>query len=143
SFCVSEPQPGTGRTRCSFCRSESAAGQTQAESCHVRRHGTNPPSSQAAVNFAVTKFLIDECLSSELALMARERGHHEASPVVWIGKSGWKDWQLKQVLLDDDWVLVTWNCNDFRGAQDAPGSKGVFADVPLHAGLICIDGPTG
>jgi hypothetical protein len=27
----------------------------------------------------VTKLLIDECLSSELALMARERGHHETS----------------------------------------------------------------
>lgn len=24
-----------------------------------------------------------------------------------------------------------------------PGSKGVLANVPLHAGLICIDGPTG
>ena len=32
----------------------------------------------------MTKLLIDECLSSELALMARERGHHEASHVVWI-----------------------------------------------------------
>jgi hypothetical protein len=50
---------------------------------------------------------------------------------------------LKQVLLDEDWVLVTWNCKDFRGPKDAPGSKGVIADVPLHAGLICIDGPTG
>ena len=29
------------------------------------------------------------------------------------------------------------------GPKDAPGSRGVLADVPLHAGLICIDGPTG
>jgi hypothetical protein len=91
----------------------------------------------------MTKLLIDECLSAELALMARECGHHEASHVVWIGKSGWKDWELKQVLLDEDWVLVTWNCKDFRGPKDAPGSKGVFADISLHAGLVCIDGPTG
>ena len=91
----------------------------------------------------MTKLLIDECLSAELALMARERGHHEASHVVWIGNSGWKDWELKQVLLDEDWVLVTWNCKDFRGPKDAPGSKGVLANVPLHAGLICIDGPAG
>ena len=54
----------------------------------------------------MTKLLIDECLSAELALMARQRGHHEASHVVWIGKSGWKDWELKGVLLDEDWVLV-------------------------------------
>jgi hypothetical protein len=79
----------------------------------------------------MTKLLIDECLSAGLALMARERGHHEASRVVWIGKSGWKDWELKQVLLDEDWVLVTWNCKDFRGPKAAPGSKGVLADVPL------------
>jgi len=80
------------------------------------------------------KLLIDECLSAELVLMARERGHHESSHVVWIGKSGWKDWELKKVLLDEDWVLVTWNCKDFRGPKNAVGSKGVLADVPLHAG---------
>ena len=91
----------------------------------------------------MTKLLIDECLSAELALMARELGHPEASHVVWIGKAGWKDWELKRFLLDEDWVLVTWNCKDFRGPKHAPGSKGVLADVPLHAGLICIDVPTG
>lgn len=91
----------------------------------------------------MTKLLIDECLSAELALMARELGHAEASHVIWIGKAGWKDWELKQLLLDEDWVLVTWNCKDFRGPKDAPGSKGILADVPLHAGLICINGPTG
>jgi len=51
----------------------------------------------------MTKLLIDECLSAELALMARERGHHDASHVVWIGKSGWKDWELKEFLLHEDW----------------------------------------
>jgi hypothetical protein len=91
----------------------------------------------------MTKLLIDECLSAELALMARERGHHDASHVVWIGKSGWKDWELKEFLLHEDWVLVTWNCKDFRGPKDVPGSRGVLANVPLHAGLVCIDGPTG
>jgi len=37
----------------------------------------------------MTKLLIDECLSAELASMARERGHHEASHVAWIGQAGW------------------------------------------------------
>lgn len=91
----------------------------------------------------MTKLLIDECLSSELALMARERGHHETSHVVWIGKSGWKDWNLKRVLLDEDWVLVTKNSEDFRGPREAPGTKGQYADVVLHAGLICLNGPVG
>lgn len=91
----------------------------------------------------MTKLLIDECLSSELALMARERGHHEASHVVWIGKSGWKDWELKRLLLQEDWVLVTRNSEDFRGPREAPGSKGQYSDVPIHAGLICLNAPTG
>jgi len=91
----------------------------------------------------VTKLLIDECLSSELALMARERGHHEASHVVWIGKSGWKDWELKRLLLAEDWVLVTRNSNDFRGPRETPGSKGEFSNVSLHAGLICLNAPAG
>jgi hypothetical protein len=91
----------------------------------------------------MTKLLIDECLSAELALMARERGHHQASHVVWIGKAGWKDWELKQLLLDEDRVLVTWNSKDFRGPLEAPGSSGQFAGVALHAGLVCIEGPVG
>jgi predicted nuclease of predicted toxin-antitoxin system len=91
----------------------------------------------------VTKLLIDECLSSELALMARQRGHHEASHVVWIGKSGWKDWELMRVLLDEDWVLVTRNSGDFRGPRAVPGSRGQYASVTLHAGLICLNAPVG
>jgi hypothetical protein len=91
----------------------------------------------------MTKLLIDECLSAELALMARERGHFEASHVVWVGKAGWKDWDLKDFLLREDWVLVTWNGRDFRGPREAPGTAGQFAGVPLHAGLVCINGPVG
>ncbi len=53
----------------------------------------------------MTKLLIDECLSPALALMARERGRHEASHVVWIGSAGWKDWELKPIVLEQDWVL--------------------------------------
>ena len=29
-----------------------------------------------------------------------------ASHGVWIGNAGWKDWELKQVILEQDWVLV-------------------------------------
>jgi hypothetical protein len=75
--------------------------------------------------------------------MARERGHHQASHVMWIGKAGWKDWELKRVLLDDDWVFVTKNSADFRGPRNAPGSRGQYSDVSLHAGLICLNGPVG
>lgn len=91
----------------------------------------------------MTKLLIDECLSPELALMARERGHHEASHVVWIGHAGWKDWELKRIILEQDWVLVTRNSDDFRGPRHAPGTKGEYAGVDLHAGIVCLNGPVG
>ncbi len=89
------------------------------------------------------KLLIDECLSTELTKRAQERGHDQASHVTWIGKRGWKDWQLKQVILDGDWTFVTKNSIDFRGSVDAPGSRGQYADVAIHAGLICLNGPLG
>ena len=63
--------------------------------------------------------------------------------MTWIGKRGWKDWQLKSVILDGDWTLVTKNSIDFRGPRDAPGSKGQYAEVTVHAGLICLNGPVG
>jgi Domain of unknown function (DUF5615) len=89
------------------------------------------------------RLLVDECLSEELTKLAQRRGHLDASHVVWIGKQGWKDWQLKSVILDGDWTFVTKNSVDFRGPHDAPGSKGQYADVPVHAGLICLNGPVG
>jgi hypothetical protein len=87
--------------------------------------------------------LIDECLSEELAKLARQRGHTEASHIVWIGKRGWKGWELKPVILDSDWMFVTKNSVDFRGPDKSPGSSGQYADVAVHAGLICLNGPVG
>jgi hypothetical protein len=89
------------------------------------------------------KFLIDECLSLDLVEVARGRGFVESSHVVWMGKAGWKDWELKPFILEGDWTLVTRNSVDFRGSADNLGASGQFADVPLHAGLICINGPDG
>jgi hypothetical protein len=89
----------------------------------------------------VPKFLIDECLSPDLAALARERGFFESSHVTWLGKAGWKDWELKQFVLEQDWTFVTRNSTDFRGPADQPGSRGQYADVLIHAGLVCINGP--
>lgn len=85
------------------------------------------------------KLLIDECLSPELVAAAQDRGH-EASHVVWLGKGGWKDWSLKPFILDGDWTFVTSNSVDFRGPKDRPGTKGQYAEVALHAGLVCLNG---
>ncbi len=87
------------------------------------------------------KLLIDECLSPDLVAVALGKGHGESSHVVWLGKAGWKDWELKSFILDGDWTFVTRNSVDFRGPEKRPGTKGQYADVSLHAGLICINGP--
>lgn len=88
------------------------------------------------------KILIDENLSPSLAADAQRRGFL-CSHVNHIGKSRWKDWGLKRVILDGDWTFVTNNSIDFRGPSDKPGSSGEYADVRLHAGLVCIDAPFG
>jgi hypothetical protein len=89
------------------------------------------------------KLLIDECLSPELAQMARSRVHGESSHVVWIGRQGIKDWKLLEVVLDGDWTLVTRNAYDFRGPPTNPGTSGQYGRAELHAGLVCLNGPEG
>ena len=88
------------------------------------------------------KILIDECLSDELVAIAVARGHSASTHVRWIGQGGVKDWNLFPLILAGDWTLVTRNAYDFRGPADRPGSKGEYAKTDLHAGLICLNGPT-
>ena len=38
------------------------------------------------------KFLIDECLSPSLAIIARERGFAESTHVIWLGLRSRQDW---------------------------------------------------
>lgn len=89
------------------------------------------------------KLLIDECLSEELAKLARDRRHPKSSHIRWIGKGGAKDWELLPVILDGDWTFVTKNSWDFRGPPQAPGTAGQYAGTELHAGLVCLNGPVG
>jgi hypothetical protein len=88
------------------------------------------------------KILIDECLSPELTTRAHARGY-EASHVVWLDRAGLKDWELKPLILKGDWTFVTKNSVDFRGPAGNPGTRGQYADVAIHAGLICLNGPEG
>jgi len=74
------------------------------------------------------KFLIDECLSVDLVSVAHRAGH-EAQHVARIGKAGWKDWNVVRYASDGDFTLVTNNASDFRS---------LYADEPLHAGLVVI-----
>ena len=87
------------------------------------------------------KFLIDECLSQRLTTMARDRGYADSSHVHWLGLSGIQDWTLIRRAVDEDWTLVTKNSYDFRGPAGAPGKPGLHAAQPIHAGLVCLNGP--
>lgn len=89
------------------------------------------------------RFLVDECLSPELTKRAQAEGYGESSHVVWLGRSGQKDWELKPFILAGDWTFVTRNAVDFRGPAEKPGTGGQYADVAIHAGLVCLNGPTG
>jgi hypothetical protein len=88
------------------------------------------------------KILIDENLSPSLESMAHERGF-QCSHVNHLGMTGHKDWELKTTILEGDWTFITNNSIDFRGPVDKPGSSGKYAEVGLHAGLVCIDAPGG
>ena len=70
------------------------------------------------------KFLVDECLSPELTKFAQARGFGESSHVVWLGRAGLKDWELKPLILDGDWTFVTRNSVDFRGPATGPARRG-------------------
>ncbi len=53
---------------------------------------------------------------------------------------GPQDWELMEYVIEQDYILVTRNAQDFRGAGPAnPG--GLHAVTELHAGLICLDRP--
>lgn len=60
-----------------------------------------------------------------------------------MGRAGLKDWELKPLILQGDWTFVTKNSVDFRGPAEKPGARGQYANVAIHAGLICFNGPPG
>ena len=74
------------------------------------------------------RFLIDECLSLELVIVAQEAGY-DAQHVAHIGKAGWKDWNVARYAGEGDFVLVTNNASDFRR---------IYAALSLHPGLVII-----
>ena len=70
------------------------------------------------------KLLIDECLHTSLVEIAHSAGH-AAEHVAHRGLGGLKDWQLMQVVREQEYTFVANNRSDFlylRGKE------------PLHAG---------
>ena len=74
------------------------------------------------------RFLIDECLSPELATEARARGYH-ALHVNWANMSGYRDEVVAVYAMGGDYVFVTNNGVDFRP---------IYRTLELHSGLVVI-----
>ncbi len=72
------------------------------------------------------RFLIDENLSPALVEPARVRGF-EAMHVNHLGLRTEADWDLLQVIAEQDWVLVTNNAIEFRGR---------YRQIELHPGVV-------
>ena len=76
------------------------------------------------------KFLIDECLSPSLAMLAREAGYPESMHVTWIGLKSRQDWALVRRAVADGYVLVTQDRTDFTSLMERE---------PTHPGLVCMN----
>ena len=50
---------------------------------------------------------------------------------------------VNRVIDDGDWTFVTRNSVEFRGPSSRPGSRGQYANVEIHVGLVCLNGPDG
>ena len=87
------------------------------------------------------KFSIDECLGSGTDRLARGGNHGEFPHVVWARLGGRKAREPETIIIDGDWTFVAKSPVYFRGPKDRPRPKGRYAEVPLHAGPICLDGP--
>lgn len=74
------------------------------------------------------RFLIDECLTSDLVAVAKSRGY-DAAYVPHSGKGGWQDWNLVPFAVDNDYIIVTVNRRDFLKQH---------AKFDIHPGLVIL-----
>ena len=74
------------------------------------------------------KFLIDECLSPQLAGLAHELGH-AATHVNWLQLDGERDQVIAVYAVAADHILVTNNGVDFRP---------IYRALDVHPGLVVI-----
>lgn len=83
---------------------------------------------------APIKLLVDENLSPALAELARQRGHH-SQHVNEIGLNRAGDPILMERILEEDWILVTNNGQEFLARYESR--------APLHAGLVILMSANG
>lgn len=74
------------------------------------------------------RFLVDECLHKGLVKVAQAAGY-EAYHVVDLGRAGSKDYQLREIIVKEEFVFITNNARDF---------KRLLEKTELHPGLVII-----
>jgi predicted nuclease of predicted toxin-antitoxin system len=74
------------------------------------------------------RILVDECLHTSLTEVANEAGY-EAHHVVYRGWAGLEDYELRSIILREEFVFITNNGRDFRDLMGA---------TELHPGLVII-----
>lgn len=86
-------------------------------------------------------FLIDECLSPSLAVIARDHGYHLSTCVRDMGMQGKLDHEVARFAIKENHILVTHNAVDFRGPKGDRG--GLYSQEEIHPGLICLVSSAG
>lgn len=86
-------------------------------------------------------FLIDECLSPSLAVIARDHRYHLSTCVRDMGMQGKLDHEVARFAIKENHILVTHNAVDFRGPQGEQG--GLYSQAEIHPGLICLVSSAG
>ena len=86
---------------------------------------------------ANSRFLIYECLSPSLAEITKEDYGYAAMHVTWLGKpprnqKSWKDPDIVDKVIDQNYILVTNNRKDFVGRYYRERS------AEIHSGLVII-----
>lgn len=78
------------------------------------------------------RFLVDENLSVLLPQTAHARGY-EATHVNHLGLRQAKDWDILNVVAEEDWILVTNNAIEFRGR---------YQRLAVHPGVVFVLPPS-
>jgi predicted nuclease of predicted toxin-antitoxin system len=81
------------------------------------------------LNATIVGFLIDECLSGELADLARERGHHALAANRMSSLRRRSDYGVATYAIDRDLILVT---------NDMFDLEAIYEEFEIHPGIVFI-----
>jgi hypothetical protein len=77
------------------------------------------------------RFLVDECLSTTLPLVAHQLGF-DCSHINHLGLVSIKDWHLVETIVDGNWTLVTNNAIEWRGRYRSSTT------LLIHPGVVFV-----